>query len=72
VRAFLEKLEGRTPSRTEVLSIRAELEELERRVERIRRLAPAYCAVELGDDVKMLFRILRGKSGGFRAAASFL
>lgn len=72
VRAFLERLGGRTPSRAEVQTIRVELEELNRAVERVRSLGPEFGRVELGEDVSMLLRILRSKSGGFRNAASFL
>ncbi|GEM_PF-6567627 len=71
VRAFLESLEGRTPTRAEVRRIRGELQELYDRVERVRRMAPELSAIDLGDDVKKLWKILRS-GGGLRNAASFL
>jgi hypothetical protein len=72
VREFLVKLDGRVPTRSEVVSIGRELEELERRVLRLRAMAPAFRGVELGEDIQRLLRILREKRGGLRSAASFL
>lgn len=72
VRAFLERLGGRRPTRTEVLTIRRPLEDLRERVLRIRALSPDFRDVDLGDDVQMLFQILKSKGGGLRSAASFL
>lgn len=72
VRAFIDNLGGRTPTRAEVGAIGAELEELERRVLRLRAMSPAFRSVSLGEDVERLLRILREKRGGLRSAASFL
>ena len=72
VRDFLIKLGGRTPTRGEVQKIGAHLEEIESRVLRLRKLAPAYRKVDLSKDIRVLLRILRSKSGGLRSAASFL
>lgn len=72
VRAFIENLGGRTPTRAEVGSIGAELEELERRVLRLRTMAPAFRSISLGEDVEKLLKILREKRGGLSRAASFL
>ena len=72
VRDFLTNLGGRTPTRGEVQKIGSHLEELESRVLRLRKLAPAYRKLDLSKDVRVLLRILRSKSGGLRSAASFL
>ena len=72
VRDFLTNLSGRTPTRGEVQKIGSNLEELESRVLRLRKLAPAYRKLDLSKDVRVLLRILRSKSGGLRSAASFL
>ena len=72
VRAFLEGLEGRRPTRAEVLAIRRPLEDLYERVLRLRTSSPDLRDVDLGDDVKMLLQILKSKGGGLRSAASFL
>jgi len=72
VRDFLMNLSGRTPTRGEVQKIGSHLEELESRVLRLRKLAPAYRKLDLSKDVRVLLRILRSKSGGLRSAASFL
>ncbi|MBI2900652.1 MAG: hypothetical protein HYY17_10735 [Planctomycetes bacterium] len=72
VRAFIEGLAGRTPSREEVLAIRPQLEELQARLDRVRARGLEFRSVDLGDDVKALWAILRSKGGGLRRAASFL
>jgi hypothetical protein len=72
VREFLTEFGGRTPTRGEVQKIGAHLEEIESRVVRLRKLAPAYRRVDLSKDIRVLLRILRSKSGGLRSAASFL
>ncbi len=72
VREFLTELGGRTPTRGEVQEIGAHLEEIESRVLRLRKLAPAYRRVDLSKDIRVLLRILRSKSGGLRSADSFL
>jgi hypothetical protein len=72
VQGFLENLQGRVPTRMEVLTIRASLEELYNRILRLRAMAPAFREIDLGEDVKALWKILRSRGGGLRSAASFL
>lgn len=75
---FVTGLQGRKPTREELSAMQPHLEDLYRKLVRIRALSPAFARVDLGEEVWELLELagkkrLRNRpAGGLRNAASFL
>ena len=69
VRDFLDALQGSDPRPEDLRRIRPALDELASKVARLRRMSPAFAAVQLGDEVVRLIRLAREQDGWLRSAA---